>query len=52
MKNRQIDKTKQVRINASLHRQLKILSAKEGKTIKQILEEIIQEVLGLFREYE
>ena len=47
MKNRQIDKkpTMQVRINSDLHRLLKIKAAKTNRSIKQIVEEQLAELL-------
>lgn len=47
MKKRQIDKvTKQVRIDVEIHRQLKVQAAKEEKSIKSFLEELLIELLG------
>lgn len=49
MKNRQIDikTTKQVRIDTGYHTLLKIKAATDRKTIKQLLEEVITEILGV-----
>lgn len=46
--SRQIDKktTKQVRIDAELHRLLKIKAATEKTTIRTLVEEGLAEVLG------
>ncbi len=38
-KNKLLGKTKQIRLGVELHKSLKILSAREGKTIRQIVEE-------------
>jgi predicted HicB family RNase H-like nuclease len=44
MNNRQIDnKTKQVRIDKSLHQTLKILASEKGITIKALVEEALKE---------
>ncbi|MFA5750017.1 MAG: toxin-antitoxin system HicB family antitoxin [Candidatus Shapirobacteria bacterium] len=43
MNNRQIDnKTKQIRIDKSLHQALKILASEEGITIKTLVEEALK----------
>ena len=49
MQNRQIDKksTKQIRIDAGLHRLLKIKAAKSGMTIKTLLEGFLAEILAV-----
>lgn len=46
MRNRQIDikKTKQVRINAKVHQQLKIAASRKGKSIKNFIEELLEEI--------
>ena len=46
MKNRQIDtkKTKQIRINARAHQQLKVTAARKGKSIKNFIEELLEEI--------
>lgn len=43
MKNRQVDnrKSKQVRVSAEFHRELKILAAKESVSVKKLLEDHI-----------
>lgn len=48
MTSRQIDKkvTKQVRIDAGLHKLLKVKAAKQGKTIRELVEGFIVEGLG------
>ena len=47
--SRQIDKksSMQVRIDASLHRLLKIKAAKTGRSIKELVEEGLAEVLAV-----
>lgn len=49
MQNRQIDnkKTKQIRIDAEVHRLLKIKAAEEKTTVKKIIEQIVEELLGI-----
>lgn len=49
MKNRQIDKkpTMQVRIDSGLHRLLKIKAAKTNRSIKQLVEEQLAELLTI-----
>ncbi|MEK7720709.1 MAG: toxin-antitoxin system HicB family antitoxin [Bacteroidota bacterium] len=49
MKNRQIDKkpTMQVRIDSGLHQLLKIKAAKENRSIKQLVEESLMELLAV-----
>lgn len=49
MKNRQIDKkpTMQVRIDSGLHRLLKVEAAKSNKSIKQLVEESLMELLAV-----
>jgi hypothetical protein len=49
MKNRLIDqkKTKQVLIDAGLHRLLKMKAAAEGKTIRVLLDEYLAELLAV-----
>ncbi len=45
MKKRQIDKkTKQVRVNTEIHKVLKIEAAKEGMSIKSLLEELLSKL--------
>lgn len=44
MQNRQIDKsTKQVRIDAEIHKWLKVKAAKEGISIKRLIEGYLSE---------
>lgn len=52
MENRQIDKkkTKQIRIDVGYHKLLKIEAANKGRSIKQILESHIAEILGVLDE--
>lgn len=47
--NRQIDKkkTKQVRIDASVHHLLKIKAAKDGETLRGLVESALTEVLAV-----
>ncbi|EKE05104.1 MAG: hypothetical protein ACD_19C00426G0126 [uncultured bacterium] len=47
MTNRQIDikTTKQVRIDYGWHRLLKIRAVEDGKTIKEVLEELLSKYL-------
>ncbi len=47
--SRQVDNkyTKQVRIDSSLHRLLKIEAAKSNRTIKELVEEGLAEVLAV-----
>lgn len=47
MQNRQIDNktTKQVRIDAGMHRLLKLKATESGMTIKQFLEEYLADAL-------
>ncbi len=49
MKNRQIDKnsTKQIRIDAGLHQELKVYASKSGMTIKALLEDYLSDLLAL-----
>ena len=49
MKNRQVDKklTKQVRIDAELHRLLKIKSSSAGISIKTLLEGYLADLLAV-----
>jgi len=45
MQKRQSDKTtKQIRINTEIHRKLKIQAAKEGKTLKSLLDELLEQI--------
>lgn len=47
MENRQIDTkiTKQVRVDSGWHKLLKIRATEDGKTIKEVLEELLSEYL-------
>ena len=45
MQNRQIDKTKQIRIDAELHHLLKIQAAKEKVSIKTLVERVLGEIV-------
>lgn len=47
--SRQIDKknTMQVRIDSSVHRLVKIRAAEEGRTIRELVEEGLAEILGV-----
>jgi len=38
--------TKQVRIDAGLHKMLKVMAAEEGRTLKSLLEECLVEYIG------
>lgn len=45
MQKRQSDKTtKQIRINTEIHRMLKIQAAKEGRTLKSLLDELLEQI--------
>ncbi len=47
MQNRQIDKTtKQIRISREIHKQLKVLAASEGKSLKTLTEELLEQAAG------
>lgn len=52
MENRQIDNktTKQIRIDAGLHRLLKLHATKTGKTIKQLVEECLTELFDFTKD--
>lgn len=54
MRNRQIDRktTKQVRIDAGLHRELKIKAATEKTTIKALIEGVLADLLEVKPETE
>ena len=49
MKNRQIDRqtTKQVRIDAGVHKLLKIDAAQRGESIREVLEGLLADYLGV-----
>lgn len=49
MQNRQIDTktTKQIRIDAGLHQELKVYASKSGMTIKALLEDYLSDLLAL-----
>jgi predicted HicB family RNase H-like nuclease len=47
-KNEKYKKLKQIAIDEELHRELKIQAAKEKKTIKEFVENLLREILGIF----
>lgn len=49
MKNRQIDhkKTKQIRIDADLHMELKLKATQKGVSMKKLLEQYLQDLTGI-----
>lgn len=51
MKNRQIDQktTKQIRIDAGLHKILKTYAAQSGMSIKALLEDYLSDLLAIDR---
>lgn len=51
--SRQVNKniTKQVRIDAGWHREFKVLAAKAGKTIRELVEEGFPETLDTYKGY-
>lgn len=51
MKSREIDNksTKQIRIDAGLHKLLKMYAAKSGRTIKSLIEDYLAELLAIDR---
>jgi predicted HicB family RNase H-like nuclease len=44
------DKTKQVPVSEDLHTEIKVKAAREGKTLRQIVEDALRRLLGIDNE--
>lgn len=39
--------TKTINIQANLHKELKVIAAREGKSVQKLVEEVLREALGV-----